>query len=122
MKYASKLEQKAVPAEMTNCGRFWGVSGLRDCVSAAIAVDLNRAGIKMESRISELKRMLKEIVAAGRGAWIRRGGREIAGAYIRHIDDQLRIRQQILVIGASGAGGYGLHHMWPVLEGPDEFA
>ena len=94
---------------------------MRDCVAAAIAVDLNRAGIRMDSRLQHLKAMLVEIVESGRGKWIRRGGRLISGCYVRDIVDQIRIRDQVLVIGASGAGGYGLYHMWPVLEGPDEF-
>lgn len=33
-KYAAKSAQKTVPAGFENVGRFWGVSGRRDCLSA----------------------------------------------------------------------------------------
>lgn len=34
-KYAAKMEQKTVPDNYINCGRFWGISGRRGTMSAA---------------------------------------------------------------------------------------
>lgn len=35
-KYAAKAEQKLIPQNFKNCGRFWGVYGDRRCVAATI--------------------------------------------------------------------------------------
>ena len=35
-KYAAKLEQKEVPPNFVNCGRFWGIYGDRRCLAATI--------------------------------------------------------------------------------------
>ena len=37
-KYFAKMRQKAVPEAVRHAGRFWGVCGLRDTVSAAIVI------------------------------------------------------------------------------------
>ena len=58
-KYAAKLDQKNVPPDVINCGRFWGISGLRDCVSATIMVLSEHA----ENPIYlEFKQVLKELL------------------------------------------------------------
>jgi len=36
--YASKMSQKTIPENYKNCGRFWGVIGLRKCQSATLFV------------------------------------------------------------------------------------
>jgi hypothetical protein len=35
-KYAAKLEQKEIPQNFVNCGRFWGIYGDRRCLAATI--------------------------------------------------------------------------------------
>ena len=45
-KYAAKMEQKSVPKEIINCGRFWGVSGLKETVSATIVIKPDARSLK----------------------------------------------------------------------------
>jgi hypothetical protein len=71
-KYAAKLAQKTIPAEFENSGRFWGIVGLRNTVSATIMLnELTRANSgcfqaekRLQKRIKELKEreFIKEIV------------------------------------------------------------
>jgi hypothetical protein len=42
-KYAAKAEQKEVPENYDNVGRFWGVTGRRSCLSADTFVKANEA-------------------------------------------------------------------------------
>lgn len=37
-KYAVKAEQKEVPKNFSNCGRFWGCEGNRSCMSATLLI------------------------------------------------------------------------------------
>lgn len=56
-KYAAKMEQKTVPDNYINCGRFWGVSGRRGVMSAATFV---RASQLQKSDVREgLTRMIR---------------------------------------------------------------
>lgn len=60
MKYAAKLEQKVVPPDFKNVGRFWGVHGLRNLVSAHVMLDDYQL---REKRLTEVSKDLwKEIL------------------------------------------------------------
>jgi hypothetical protein len=67
-KYARKQEQKTVPDEFKEIGRFWGVSGLRTTMSADFVVNdremMNRDGIilrmKFKNGLCEMEKR-KEI-------------------------------------------------------------
>jgi len=62
LKYAVKQEQKAVPEEYENVGRFWGIHGRRGVVSAATFIT-NRERVSSEVKLT-LKLMFKAINSA----------------------------------------------------------
>lgn len=65
-KYAAKCDQKEIPSDILSAGRFWGVSGLRLCVSADTTVsaeDYSRRSIKRA--VNELKDAVTKYVACG---------------------------------------------------------
>lgn len=111
-----------MPDEYSHCGRFWGVSGVRSVVAAATVVDTLSIGAKGEFRLAKLRERLKKLAHSGRGAWIRRGGGEIQGMYIRNIEDQVWIKEAIIQLASGSVLGGGLLRFWNCLEGPDEFA
>jgi len=49
-KYAAKMEQKDVPPEFSNVGRFWGISGCRARVAASTAVMAGDFGSELAKR------------------------------------------------------------------------
>lgn len=62
-KYAAKSEQKKVPANFLNVGRFWGVYGLRTCLAATIYFPLEM----LESPIyAGFREELRNILRNGR--------------------------------------------------------
>ncbi len=59
-KYACKSEQKIIPEELQNCGRFWGVSGCRVTVSASTFVNSeNMQNRRVLRSLNRLKDVLK---------------------------------------------------------------
>lgn len=66
-KYAVKMEQKTVPEEFENVGRFWGVTGLRTVVEADIFVsryDMQDTMVTMAQK--RIKRLLKRAKREGK--------------------------------------------------------
>jgi hypothetical protein len=60
-KYAAKIEQKLVPPNFVNVGRFWGVYGDRRCLAATIyfPIDMLKSVVYTDFRF-ELTLLLKE--------------------------------------------------------------
>jgi hypothetical protein len=65
-KYAAKQEQKVVPDGFLNVGRFWGVSGVKSRVAAAIFINKDTAE-KSEFKVSiaDLYRCLSDNIDCG---------------------------------------------------------
>lgn len=62
-KYAAKQDQKVVPANFHNVGRFWGVYGCRKCLAATIFFPMDL----LKSRLfADFRAELKEILRRGR--------------------------------------------------------
>jgi len=62
-KYATKLSQKTVPENISNCGRFWGVCGVRDTVSAATTVPKALLGApQVKRRTEKIKELIKKAI------------------------------------------------------------
>lgn len=64
-KYAAKQTQKVVPVDFLNVGRFWGVTGNRNLVSAAISV---RVTPQNTSELSETFKQCEERLKRGEKA------------------------------------------------------
>jgi len=59
-KYAAKRQQKIVPANFANIGRFWGVKGNSECMSATIVFRLqNMKNWLYDEFLSDLRRIIK---------------------------------------------------------------
>jgi hypothetical protein len=54
-KYASKWEQKEVPDDFKNVGRFWGIRGCRDTLTAGFAM---RSGLSQQALAAKIKTIL----------------------------------------------------------------
>lgn len=62
-KYAAKQDQKEVPDFIKDCGRFWGVSGLRVVMAADTKIPEKMAAIPSVTRATErLKDILRDLV------------------------------------------------------------
>ncbi len=65
-KYAAKNEQKSVPEEFENVGRFWGVTGLRTVVVADTVVSLRDLQDSMVvAAVNRVKRLVRRIKREG---------------------------------------------------------
>jgi len=65
-KYAAKSEQKIVPDDIKNAGRFWGVSGLRRCMSADTTVSIEYKGVPRVARATNnIKWQLTDLIDQG---------------------------------------------------------
>jgi len=63
-KYAAKQDQKEVPDFIINCGRFWGVSGLRTVMAADTMVTEQAMKNPAVSRaVESLRQLLRDLVA-----------------------------------------------------------
>lgn len=63
IKYARKEAQKDVPADFHNVGRFWGIRGCRETLSAAKVIRTDYAHLLVRS---EVKDMLRALRASGK--------------------------------------------------------
>lgn len=65
-KYAAKSEQKTVPDDILNCGRFWGVSGYRIAMSADATIDPEaRKCAAVQRAQKRVKTAVNDAIAAG---------------------------------------------------------
>lgn len=65
-KYAAKSEQKIIPDDIKNAGRFWGVSGLRRCMEADTRISLEYKGVpRIERARNNLKWQLLDLIDSG---------------------------------------------------------
>lgn len=56
-KYASKWEQKEVPDDFKNVGRFWGIRGCRDTLTAGFAM---RSGLSQQALAAKIRSILSK--------------------------------------------------------------
>lgn len=106
-KYAAKAEQKVIPPNYFNSGRFWGIEGLRTCMSATIFVheDMINSPVYVTFR-AELKELLAKHKAEARALSLRGVS---SGLYIKTQVLQAEIRLlfarygTLFTISATGA-------------------
>jgi len=100
-KYAAKLDQKVVPENYENVGRFWGVSGNRATVSAATFVNNTAEQQRGTSRaVKSLYQLLEFLVNEGRAeVLIRKEG--IMVISIHDLYQQVKVRCYISRIMAA---------------------
>jgi len=61
-KYAAKMAQKDVPENIRNCGRFWGVSGLKTVVVADTFISQER-NEELAQQVKALERCVRTALA-----------------------------------------------------------
>ncbi len=82
LKYAAKAEQKEIPSDYVNCGRFWGVYGDRECYAATLVFPANCAKNDEHAPfLAELRELLKN---AGSEASGKRYGAYSVIAYLKN--------------------------------------
>lgn len=99
-KYAVKQQQKVVPIEYDNVGRFWGVSGARATLSADTWVDAwQRSDPGVQTVLKTIKSVAESSVAAGGMSTYKRD----VGVYIGSISDndtERKLRMRICQLSA----------------------
>jgi hypothetical protein len=68
-KYAAKAEQKIVPPEYENVGRFWGISGCRTTVEASTHIP-SRLAAEFQPQVDELFAFIRHSMECGRAKQI----------------------------------------------------
>lgn len=125
-KYAAKQEQKTIPDDIINAGRFWGVYGCRNAVSAATTVSAEAGKVQAVNRyIMKIKRRIIDGIRAGNiqklelkrdGIWIyvikREEDRSKLTAYINLMES--------VVMVYTGKGTYFNVGNFPELTDEDE--
>ena len=67
-KYAAKQEQKDVPENFENVGRFWGVHGRRSVMSASTFVETSEmSDPKTQMRVNDMFKLINLIIREGLG-------------------------------------------------------
>lgn len=100
-KYAAKQEQKAVPQDYENVGRFWGVYGRRAVVSASTWVDAKEFdGVNHQRPLNNLYKFINMCLLYSRMECFKR---ESGLVLIRmnNISDQVKVRVLISQLAAS---------------------
>lgn len=65
-KYAAKSEQKIIPDDIKNAGRFWGVSGFKRCMAADTTIELEYTGVpRVKLATNNLKWALSDFIEDG---------------------------------------------------------
>lgn len=99
-KYAAKQSQKIVPEGFGWSGRFWGVTGQRWTVAAAIYVERELQGEKsVKRRIDKLRDQLKDGLAQGkiRKLQAKEGNRNLYGAVYVVNDSKLKKEMEVTI-------------------------
>lgn len=100
-KYAAKSEQKEVPPEYVNVGRFWGACFNRECVSAATRVAVAKDGpIEVNRCLNRIKAALKRQIEDGLAARHAVNGRHTV-FFLRSIDAQREMQRLITLLAAA---------------------
>lgn len=99
-KYAAKLEQKEVPENFEDVGRFWGVHGRRSVMSATTYVDIRRDTFeRVYSARKSMFMVLNSLVFEGRAEVLFR----MEGSLVVNLLDkyaQMRMRAEVARLGA----------------------
>lgn len=99
-KYAAKSEQKLVPPNFENCGRFWGVCGNRKCLSATIEFQAFDEKAEMEHK--EFRTALVKLIK-GHGKPLSRLHGYTRGYLITDSATVASVKALIARFGARGA-------------------
>jgi len=96
VKYATKSEQKEVPQQYSNVGRFWGACFNRECLEAATRIMVRESGQpRTEKALQSLKDVLKTAVRDKRAKKHSPNGR-FTVYLLRDISTQRAIQDAIL--------------------------
>jgi hypothetical protein len=100
-KYAAKLEQKAVPENFENVGRFWGVMGRRGTVAATAFVNRTADDVRMsEKAINMFYRYINNMIFRGEGeVLVREKGIMVLNVY--DYREQVQVRGMVARISCS---------------------
>lgn len=100
-KYAAKQEQKDVPSEYENVGRFWGVYGRRAVVSASTWVDAKElAGDNHKRPLNNLYKFVNLCLLYGRMECFRRETGLVL-IQMHEKSDQMKVRRLVSQLAAS---------------------
>jgi hypothetical protein len=69
-KYAAKNEQKQVPEDYENVGRFWGVRGWRACGTCHVLKTMRDGGGRLLARVSKLMETAHDEGLVRRVRWL----------------------------------------------------
>jgi hypothetical protein len=100
-KYAAKQEQKDVPSDYENVGRFWGVYGRRAVVSASTWVDAKDLdGVNHQRPLNNLYKFVNLCLLYGRMECIRRE-KGLVLITMHEKSDQMKVRRLVSALAAS---------------------
>jgi len=101
-KYAAKMEQKAVPEDFKNVGRFWGVTGRRATLSAATFVDSRPATAeKAEQTVNMIRKYVRFLIRSGRAEVLHKKSGEVLVLNIIEYWDQRKMRSLVARLSAA---------------------
>jgi len=102
-KYAAKAEQKEVPENYINVGRFWGITGRRSCLSADTFVKASEANAPdVKPALNRLFRLINKQLLESRSEIIVRDKGILVINVHDHIDQQkLRVEVSRLALQTS---------------------
>lgn len=110
-KYAAKAEQKVVPENMLNAGRFWGVCGCRSTLSADAWVSSRHSGkLGVETAKKMLATTVKKAVCEGKMMRYKGTRDGIALWVITDMAVKARVFLQIRAIQAAVAAEDSVKH------------
>lgn len=100
-KYAQKAEQKEVPENFKNVGRFWGIFGRRGTVSADAFVSRTESDmLKSKSSLNSFWKLVNQLIFEGKMEVLVRE-RGVAVLTVNGKRDQIAVRAAIHRISAS---------------------
>jgi hypothetical protein len=94
-KYAAKAEQKEVPENYENVGRFWGVTGRRATLSAdTFVTEPESHSPDVKPALNRIFRLINRMMLEGRAELIIRD-EGTAVFHVEHVKDQQRMRVEV---------------------------
>jgi hypothetical protein len=110
LKYAAKLEQKDPPEWIKNCGRFWGVSGNRECVAADTLLGRNALDNKgIKARLTTIAIMLDNEVILGNAV---KFGDHSKCFYLKNDTLVSKMRAELSLLQIQASGYLDSYHIW----------
>jgi hypothetical protein len=100
MKYAAKMQQKVIPEEMENIGRFWGVSGCRDVMAASTTFDATNINTREGILRFERLFLAVEKVVRERLAWVMHEEKDCMVVIFDNWKDAVKFKNKLLITNA----------------------